>query len=54
MQEVARGRLSAQEGEAITSMLERQRRALETEEFGARLKAVEENMGGAPNPDKDL
>ena len=54
MQEVSRGRLSAQEGEAITSMLESQRRALETEEFDARLKALEQNMGGAPNTDKDL
>jgi len=54
MQEVARGRLTAQEGEAIASMLDSQRRALETEEFDARLKVIEQNMGGAPNPDKGL
>jgi hypothetical protein len=51
MQEVARGRLSAQEGEAIASMLDSQRRALETEEFEARLKAMEQKMG---DPDKGL
>ena len=43
MQEVARGRLSAQEGEAIASMLDSQRRAIETEEFEARLKAIEQD-----------
>jgi hypothetical protein len=52
MQEVAQGRLSAQEGEAIASMLDSQRRALETEEFDARLKAIEQNIG--PSPDKGL
>jgi hypothetical protein len=52
IQEVARGRLSAQEGEAIASMLDSQRRALETQEFDARLKAIEQNMSGAPSPDK--
>jgi hypothetical protein len=43
LQEVARGRLSAQEGEAIASMLDSHRRAIETEEFDARLKAVEQD-----------
>jgi hypothetical protein len=43
MQEVARGRLSALEGEAIASMLESQRHAIETEEFDARLKAIEQD-----------
>jgi hypothetical protein len=43
MQEVARGRLSAQEGEAIASMLDSQRHAIETEEFDARLKAIEQD-----------
>jgi hypothetical protein len=43
MQEVARGRLSAQEGKAIACMLDSQRRALETEEFDARLRALEQN-----------
>jgi hypothetical protein len=54
IQEVARGRLSAQEGEAIASMLDSQRRALETEEFDARLKAIEQSIGGTPSPDKGL
>jgi len=43
LQEVARGRLSAQEGEAIASMLDSQRHAIETEEFDARLKAIEQD-----------
>ena len=43
MREVARGRLSAQEGEAIARMLDSQRRAIETEEFDARLKAIEKS-----------
>ena len=47
MQEVARGRLSAQEGEAIASMLDSQRHAIETEEFDARLKAVEQHRAEA-------
>ncbi len=47
LQEVARGRLSAQEGEAIASMLDSQRHAIETEEFDARLKAVEQDKAEA-------
>lgn len=42
---VARGQLSAQEGEAIASMLEFQRRALDTDEFEKRLQALEESAG---------
>ena len=40
-QEVARGRLSAQEGELISRMMETQRHALESEEFERRLQALE-------------
>lgn len=47
LQEVARGRLSAQEGEAIASMLDSQRHAIETEEFDARLKAIEQDRAEA-------
>ena len=39
---VARGRLSAQEGEALAAILDNQRTALETEEFAMRLRALEE------------
>ena len=53
MQEVARGRLSALEGEAIASMLESQRHAIETEEFDARLKAIEQTSTEA-NPNRGL
>jgi hypothetical protein len=42
LQEVARGRLSAQEGEAISVILENHRRAIETEAFGKRLEALEQ------------
>ncbi len=42
LQEVARGGLSAQEGEAIAAILENHRRAIETEEFGKRLQALEQ------------
>src|SRR5216684_3706264 len=48
LQEVARGRLSAQEGEAIAAILENHRRAIETEEFGKRLQALEEQAAGRP------
>jgi hypothetical protein len=47
LQQVARGRLSAQEGEAIASMLDSQRRAIETEEFDARLRAIEQDSAEA-------
>ena len=40
-QEVARGRLSAQDGEVISRMIERQRQAIESEEFEKRLRALE-------------
>ena len=41
-QAVARGRLSAKEGESVAKIIESQRRTLETEEFDARLKVVED------------
>jgi hypothetical protein len=41
MQQVARGHLSAQEGEAMAGMIESLRRTIETEEFEQRLRAVE-------------
>jgi hypothetical protein len=44
LQEVARGRLSAQEGEAIAAILENHRRAIESEEFGKRLQALEQKQ----------
>jgi len=40
-QAVARGHLSAPEGEAISRMLESQRRTIESEEFEKRLRALE-------------
>jgi hypothetical protein len=42
MREVAQGRLSAQDGEAMARMIESYRRTLEAEEFDKRLKALEE------------
>jgi hypothetical protein len=48
LQEVARGRLSAQEGEAIRGSLENHRRAIETEEFGKRLEALEQETSERP------
>ena len=44
LQEVARGRLSAQEGGAVAAILETHRVAIETDEFGERLKALEQQM----------
>lgn len=44
LQEVARGRLSGQEGEAIAAILENHRRAIETEEFGKRLQTLEQKQ----------
>jgi hypothetical protein len=40
-QEVARGRLSAQEGESIARIMETQRHTLEAEDFERRLRALE-------------
>jgi len=47
LQAVARGQLSAQEGEAIASMLDSQRRAIEAVEFEARLRALEQAKTGS-------
>jgi hypothetical protein len=40
-QAVARGRLSASEGESVGRLIESQRRTLETETFEARIRALE-------------
>jgi hypothetical protein len=48
LQEVARGRLSAQEGEAIAAILENHRRAIDSEEFGQRLQALERQVAESP------
>jgi hypothetical protein len=37
--------LSAQEGESVAKIIESQRRSIETVEFDARLKALEEARG---------
>jgi hypothetical protein len=50
LKEVARGRLSPQEGEAIASILDSQRHAIETEEFDARLKAIEQDRTKTKSP----
>jgi hypothetical protein len=42
VQALAQGKLSAQEGEAISRILENQRRAMEAHEFDARLRALEQ------------
>jgi hypothetical protein len=51
MQEVARGRLSAQEAEAMARTMESHRRNLDGEEFYARLRVVEQRL--AERPDRD-
>jgi hypothetical protein len=43
-QQVARGHLSAQDGEAMARTVEIQRRAIETEDFERRLQAQEKEM----------
>jgi hypothetical protein len=48
MQAVAGGRLSAQEGEAIARMIDGQWRAIEAEQFDARLRKLEEKSGEEP------
>jgi hypothetical protein len=49
MQAVARGRLSAQEGAALASMLDSQRRAIETQDFEARVRALEQATADNPS-----
>ncbi len=51
MQEVARGRLTAQEGEAIARTMESHRRTIEAEEFNSRLKALEQRMSEGSDRD---
>jgi hypothetical protein len=48
VQAVARGRLSAQEGESISRMLESHRRTIESEEFEKRLLALEKGRKSRP------
>ena len=42
MRAVARGQLSAQEGEALARMMDSQRRSIEAENFEMRLRALEQ------------
>lgn len=49
---VARGQLSAQEGEAIASMLDSQRKAIEAQEFAARLQALEQAAERVREPNR--
>jgi hypothetical protein len=42
MRAVARGQLSAQEGEAVAKMMDSQRRSIEAENFEMRLRALEQ------------
>jgi len=55
MRAVARGQISAQEGEAFGRMLESQQRVVETSEYEARIRALEqktaESSGGTPGSD---
>jgi hypothetical protein len=46
--EVARGRLSAQDGEAFSRMIETQRRTIESEEFEKRLRVIEKAQKRGP------
>jgi len=50
--EVARGRLSAQDGEAFSRMIEAQRRTIESEEFEKRLRALEKARKRGPRPQR--
>jgi hypothetical protein len=52
--EVARGRLSAQDGEAFSKMIETQRRTLEYEEFEKRLRAVEKAQKRGPRKPRKI
>lgn len=55
MQQVARGHLSAQEGEALAGIIESLRRTIETEEFEQRLRAVENREpNDSRHPEGDL
>jgi hypothetical protein len=51
--EVARGRLGAQEGEALSRMIETQRRTIESEDFEKRLRAVEKARKRAPRQQRN-
>jgi hypothetical protein len=55
MRAVARGQISAQEGEAFGRMLESQQRVVEASEYEARIQALEqkpaESSGGTPGSD---
>ena len=44
LQDVARGRMTGREGEAIASVLDTRRRLAETEDFHSRLRAVEQRL----------
>ena len=49
MEQVAQGRLSAQNGEAMVRMIEGHRRVLEADEFEKRLKVLEEARSSPQN-----
>ena len=44
LQEVARGRITARDGQAVASVLETRRRLAETQEIHSRLQAVEQKV----------
>jgi hypothetical protein len=52
LKQVALGRLSVHEGEALAGMLENRRRAIEAEELDARLRAIEEKVATHNKPIK--
>lgn len=52
LQEVAGGRMAAEEGEAISRVLENRRRLGEAEEFDSRLRALERNLPESLIPDQ--
>jgi hypothetical protein len=51
MSAVAEGHLSAQEGESMAKIIESQRRSIETVDFDARLKVLEEAQKNQPRED---
>jgi len=53
LQEMARGRITARDGEAVASVLETRRRLAETEELHARLRVLEQRVPEDRKPSKD-
>lgn len=59
MHAVARGQLSAQEGEAFAKIIESQKRTMETEQFEVRLQVLEQSVAKnsrtrSPSTDSDV